>query len=87
MPILSREQETNPWISAEARIDNAAAKLGLDDGIVKVLKSPTREVTVNIPVQHGATPAPAIGGGRYGSVDGVAGTRAVASAFMRPSTD
>jgi glutamate dehydrogenase (NAD(P)+) len=51
MPILSREQETNPWISAEARIDNAAAKLGLDDGIVKVLKSPTREVTVNIPVQ------------------------------------
>ena len=51
MPILSREQETNPWISAEARIDNAAAKLGLDDGIVKVLKSPTREITVNIPVQ------------------------------------
>jgi hypothetical protein len=51
MPILSSEQETNPWISAEARIDNAAAKLGLDEGIVKVLKSPTREVTANIPVQ------------------------------------
>src|ERR1700735_1761773 len=51
MPILSHEQETNPWISAEARIDNAAAKLGLDDAIVKVLKSPTSEVTVNIPVQ------------------------------------
>ncbi|MGA2711466.1 MAG: Glu/Leu/Phe/Val dehydrogenase [Bryobacteraceae bacterium] len=51
MPILSREQETNPWVSAEARVDNAAAKLGLDEGIVKVLKSPTREVTVNIPVQ------------------------------------
>ena len=51
MPILSHEQETNPWLSAEARIDDAAARLGLDDGIRKVLKSPTREVTVNIPVQ------------------------------------
>ncbi len=50
MPILSHEQETNPWVSAEARIDNAAARLGLDEGIQKVLKSPTREVTVNIPV-------------------------------------
>ena len=51
MPILTREQETNPWISAEARFDNAAEKLGLDDGMRKVLRSPTREVTVNIPVQ------------------------------------
>jgi glutamate dehydrogenase (NAD(P)+) len=51
VPILSHDQETNPWISAEARIDNAATKLGLDEGICKVLKSPTREVTVNIPVQ------------------------------------
>jgi glutamate dehydrogenase (NAD(P)+) len=51
MPILSREQETNPWLSAEARIDDAAARLGLDDGICKVLKSATREVTVHIPVQ------------------------------------
>src|SRR3984957_9264076 len=51
MPILSHEQETNPWLSAEARIDNAATLLGLDEGICKVLKSATREVTVNIPVQ------------------------------------
>ena len=51
MPILSHDQETNPWLSAEARIDNAAAKLGLDDGICKVLKSATREITVHIPVQ------------------------------------
>ena len=51
MPILSHEQETNPWLSAEARIDNAAALLGLDDGICKVLKSATREITVHIPVQ------------------------------------
>jgi glutamate dehydrogenase (NAD(P)+) len=51
MPILTREQETNPWLSAEARFDNAAEKLGLDDGVRKVLRAPTREVTVNIPVQ------------------------------------
>ena len=45
------DQETNPWISAEARIDEAAARLRLDDGMVKVLKSAAREITVNIPVQ------------------------------------
>ncbi len=50
MAILTREQETNPWVSAEARFDNAAEKLGLDDGVRKVLRKPTREVTVNIPV-------------------------------------
>jgi glutamate dehydrogenase (NAD(P)+) len=51
LPILTREQETNPWLSAEARFDNAAERLGLDDGVRKVLRTPTREVTVNIPVQ------------------------------------
>ncbi len=51
MPILSREQETNPWVSAEARVDDAAARLGLDEGVCKVLKNPTREITVYIPVQ------------------------------------
>jgi glutamate dehydrogenase (NAD(P)+) len=50
LAILTREQEKNPWISAEARFDNAAEKLGLDDGLRKVLRSPTREMTVNIPV-------------------------------------
>ncbi len=49
--ILSLEQETNPWLAAEARFDEAAEKLQLDDGIRKVLKSPVREITVNIPVQ------------------------------------
>jgi glutamate dehydrogenase (NAD(P)+) len=51
LPILTRDQETNPWVSAEARFDNAAEKLGLDDGVRKVLRKPTREITVNIPVQ------------------------------------
>ena len=49
--ILSLEQETNPWLAAEARFDEAAEKLQLDDGMRKVLKSPAREITVNIPVQ------------------------------------
>jgi glutamate dehydrogenase (NAD(P)+) len=48
--ILSLEQETNPWVAAEARFDEAAEKLNLDDGMRKVLKSPAREITVNIPV-------------------------------------
>jgi glutamate dehydrogenase (NAD(P)+) len=51
LAILTRELETNPWVSAEARFDNAAEKLGLEEGVRKVLRSPTREVTVNIPVQ------------------------------------
>ena len=49
--ILSLEQETNPWLAAEARFDEAADKLQIDEGLRKVLKAPTREITVNIPVQ------------------------------------
>src|SRR5690349_17941642 len=49
--LLSAEQETNPWLAAEARFDEAASRLNLDDGICKVLRSPTKEITVHIPVQ------------------------------------
>lgn len=49
--VLSPQNETNPWLAAEVRFDEAAERLGLDDGMRKVLKSPTREITVNIPVQ------------------------------------
>jgi glutamate dehydrogenase (NAD(P)+) len=45
------EQEKNPWLVAAARFDEAAARLKLDDGMGKILRSPTREITVNIPVQ------------------------------------
>jgi glutamate dehydrogenase (NAD(P)+) len=45
------ENETNPWLSAEARFDKAANLLGIEDGMRKVLRSPSREITVNIPVQ------------------------------------
>src|SRR6266481_8990471 len=48
--LLSAEQETNPWLAAEARFDEAASRLNLDDGLQKVLRTPTIELTVSIPV-------------------------------------
>ncbi len=45
------EQELNPWLAAEARFDEAARRLGLDDGMSKVLRTPSKEITVHIPVQ------------------------------------
>jgi glutamate dehydrogenase (NAD(P)+) len=48
---ISNANEHNPWLAAEARFEEAAARLKLDDGMRKVLGSPSREITVNIPVQ------------------------------------
>ncbi len=74
------EDEFNPRLSAEARFDTAAAQLGLDDGMQKVLRSPSREIIVHIPVvlddgrlevftgyrvQHSIARGPAKGGIRY----------------------
>ena len=74
------EQELNPWLNAEKRFDNAATKLGLDDGMCKVLRTPSKELTVHIPVQlddgrlevftgyrvqHSIARGPAKGGIRY----------------------
>ncbi len=47
----SLEQELNPWLAAEARFDQAADRLGLDEGLAKVLRTPAKELTVHIPVQ------------------------------------
>src|SRR5512143_3833591 len=72
--------EFNPRLSAEARFDEAAERLGLDDGMRKVLRSPSREITVHIPVllddgrlevftgyrvQHSLARGPAKGGVRF----------------------
>ncbi|HSR09491.1 MAG TPA: Glu/Leu/Phe/Val dehydrogenase [Bryobacteraceae bacterium] len=72
--------EFNPLLSAEARLDNAAEQLRLDDGMRKILRAPAREMTVNIPVplddgrlevftgyrvQHSIARGPAKGGIRY----------------------
>ena len=47
----SVEKEINPWVSAAARFDEAARRLGLDEGLGKVLRMPALELTVHIPVQ------------------------------------
>jgi glutamate dehydrogenase (NAD(P)+) len=72
--------EFNPRLSAEARFDAAAAQLGLDDGMQKILRTPSREIIVHIPVQlddgrlevftgyrvqHSIARGPAKGGIRY----------------------
>jgi glutamate dehydrogenase (NAD(P)+) len=48
---ISLENETNPWLAAAARFDEAAARLNLDEGMAKVLRTPTKEIIVHIPVQ------------------------------------
>jgi glutamate dehydrogenase (NAD(P)+) len=77
---VAMEQETNPWESQAARFDLAAHKLNLDEGLWKVLRYPTREIIVHIPValdngslevytgfrvQHSIARGPAKGGIRY----------------------
>src|SRR5215469_1396654 len=47
----SVDNEINPWLAAEARFDEAAELLALDEGLQKVLRTPALELTVNIPVQ------------------------------------
>src|SRR5208282_58655 len=74
------ENEFNPRESAEARFDEAASRLGLDDGMQKVLRTPSREIIVHIPVmlddgrlevftgyrvQHSLARGPAKGGIRF----------------------
>ena len=48
---ISLENEKNPWLAAAARFDEAAMRLQLDDGMCKILRTPARELTVNVPVQ------------------------------------
>jgi glutamate dehydrogenase (NAD(P)+) len=76
----SLEKELNPWLAAETRFEEAAERLGLDDGMRKILRTPNRELTVSIPiqlddgrlevftgyrVQHSIARGPAKGGIRY----------------------
>ncbi|MDQ2925369.1 MAG: Glu/Leu/Phe/Val dehydrogenase [Acidobacteriota bacterium] len=80
MTTLTLEQETNPWEAQAARFDDAARRLNLDAGIWKVLRYPSREIIVHIPVgmddgsievftgyrvQHSMARGPGKGGIRY----------------------
>src|SRR6202171_3769916 len=77
---ISLEQEINPWEAQAARFDFAAQKLNLDEGLMKVLRYPTREIILHIPVmmdnghlevftgfrvQHSIARGPSKGGIRY----------------------
>jgi glutamate dehydrogenase (NAD(P)+) len=44
-------EEVNPWEAQVARSDLAAKKLELDGGLWKILRNPSREVIVHVPVQ------------------------------------
>ena len=78
--IPSSEKETNPWVSAEARFNEAAELLGLDEGLRKILRTPALELKVSVPVllddgryevftgyrvQHSIVRGPAKGGIRF----------------------
>ncbi len=80
MPAPVLDYEKNAWMSQSARFEEAAERLNLDDGLSKILRTPTREVIVAIPVQlddgrlevftgyrvqHSIARGPAKGGIRY----------------------
>jgi glutamate dehydrogenase (NAD(P)+) len=46
----SLAEETNPWVAAAARFDEAAGLLKLDNGLAKMLRMPAKEITVHVPV-------------------------------------
>jgi glutamate dehydrogenase (NAD(P)+) len=50
MKSVTLEQEMNPWEAQAARFDFAARKLNLEEGLWKVLNSPSREIIVHFPV-------------------------------------
>ena len=92
--MVDPQLETNPWQAQEARFDFAAQKLNLDKGMWKVLRQPTREIIVHIPVQmddgrievftgyrvqHSISRGPSKGGIRYAPDVSLDEVRALAS--------
>jgi glutamate dehydrogenase (NAD(P)+) len=94
MATITMEQEVNPWEAQRARFEIAAHKLNLDEGLMKVLSLPNREIIVHIPVQmddgrlevftgfrvqHSIVRGPAKGGIRYSPEVTLDEVRALAS--------
>ncbi|MGO9275643.1 MAG: Glu/Leu/Phe/Val family dehydrogenase [Terriglobia bacterium] len=80
MSVAGTEKELSVYESMAARFDVAAAKLGLDEGFLKYLRAPNREIIVHIPigldsgklevfvgyrVQHSIARGPCKGGVRF----------------------
>ena len=93
-PVVPLDQEINPWEAQSARFDFAAQKLNLDEGLWKLLRSPSREIIVHFPVsmddgrieiftgfrvQHSMARGPAKGGIRYAPEVTLDEVRALAS--------
>jgi len=79
-PSVSLDQEINPWEAQNVRFEFAAKKLNLDEGVWKILRTPSREIIVHFPVtmddgrieiftgfsvQHNVARGPCKGGIRY----------------------
>ena len=91
---VTLEQEMNPWEAQASRFDFAARKLNLDEGLWKVLRSPSREIIVHFPVlldngkvelftgyrvHHSVARGPGKGGIRYAPDVNLDEVRALAS--------
>ena len=93
-PVMTLDQEINPWEAQSARFEFAARKLNLDEGLWKVLSTPSREIIVHFPVtmdngkiemftgfrvQHSIARGPGKGGIRYSPEVTLDEVRALAS--------
>src|SRR3970282_1711948 len=94
MVAVPPEREFQMYEAMAARFDVAAAKLGLDEGLVRVLRHPNKEITLYIPVamdkgelqifigyrvQHSVVRGPGKGGIRYAPDVTLGEVRALAS--------
>jgi glutamate dehydrogenase (NAD(P)+) len=94
VPTMTLDQEINPWEAQSARFEFAARKLNLDEGLWKMLSTPSREIIVHFPVtldngkiemftgfrvQHSIARGPGKGGIRYAPEVTLDEVRALAS--------
>jgi glutamate dehydrogenase (NAD(P)+) len=93
-PVITLDQEINPWEAQSARFEFAARKLNLDENLWRVLSTPSREIIVHFPVmmdtgkiemftgfrvQHNIARGPGKGGIRYATNVTLDEVRALAS--------